>query len=197
MSHGFRDSGHKGRVVILDRDGVINIDSDAYIKSPAEWHPIPGSLEAIKALKEAGARVFVATNQSGLARGLFAPSALAAMHEKLQQYLARLGTAVDGIYYCPHGPDDGCDCRKPLPGLLHRIAREHRVALNDVPVVGDSLRDLEAAAAVGAKPILVKTGKGEKTLSGPLPEGTEVYTDLAAAAQGLIAHWADDDRAEG
>lgn len=193
MSHDYRDEVLGTRVVILDRDGVINADSDAYIKRPAEWEPIPGSLEAIRTLKEAGARVFIATNQSGLARGLFAPSALDAIHAKLHRYLAELDTSVDGIYYCPHGPHDDCDCRKPLPGLLQRIADEHEVTLTGVPVVGDSLRDLEAAVAVGARPVLVRTGKGETTLRGALPEGTEVYRDLAAAVQGLLARWTKGD----
>lgn len=168
------------QLVILDRDGVINFDSDAYIKTVDEWRPIPGSLEAIARLNLAGYRVAVATNQSGVARGYYGLEALEAMHEKMQALLAPLGGRVDYIAYCPHGPDDACDCRKPLPGLLHQIAAHYGVALSGVPVVGDSLRDLESAQAVDACPVLVRTGKGERTLAkGGLPEGLDVYADLA------------------
>lgn len=176
------------RLVILDRDGVINQDSDDFIKSPEEFIPIAGSLEAIARLKQAGFTVVVATNQSGIARGLFGLDALAAMHDKLAGLLAELGAGVDGIYYCPHGPEDSCDCRKPLPGLLQQIAEHFGVSLAGVPVIGDSGRDLEAARAVGAQPILVRTGKGERTLE--QAEGLEdvpVYDDLAAAADALLA----------
>jgi D-glycero-D-manno-heptose 1,7-bisphosphate phosphatase len=167
-------------LVILDRDGVINYDSDAYIKTVDEWRPIPGSLEAIARLSQAGYTVAVATNQSGVSRGYYDLAELEAMHEKMQALLQALGGRVDFIAYCPHGPDEGCDCRKPLPGLLHQIAAHFNVSLAGIPVVGDSLRDLESALAVGACPILVRTGKGERTLaSGDLPEGLEIYVDLA------------------
>lgn len=175
-------------LVILDRDGVINEDSDAYVKSPAEWAPIPGSLEAISRLNHAGFRVVVATNQSGIARGLFGMAELDAIHQKLHAALARLGGQLDGIYFCPHGPDDGCACRKPRPGLLREIASRHGVDLAGVPAIGDSLRDLEAAMAVGAMPVLVRTGKGraaEERL--PAHWGVLVFDDLAQAAQALVA----------
>jgi D-glycero-D-manno-heptose 1,7-bisphosphate phosphatase len=175
-------------LVILDRDGVINEDSDAYIKSAAEWVPIPGSLEAIARLNHAGYRVVVATNQSGVARGLFGMAELNVIHQKLHAALARLGGQLDGIYFCPHGPDDGCSCRKPRPGLLREIAARHGVDLAGVPAIGDSLRDLEAARAVGATAILVRTGKGlaaEAAL--PADWGVPVFDDLAAAAQALVA----------
>src|SRR5690606_15356620 len=129
------------RLVILDRDGVINEDSDAYIKSPDEWIPIPGSLEAIARLNRAEYRVVVASNQSGLARGLFDADTLSRIHEKMHRALADVGGAVDAVFFCPHGPDDECDCRKPRPGLLQDIARRLNVSLRGVPAVGDSLRD--------------------------------------------------------
>lgn len=175
-------------LVILDRDGVINEDSDAYIKSPAEWVPIPGSLEAIARLNHAGYRVVVATNQSGVARGLFGMAELNAIHQKLHAALARLGGQLDGIYFCPHGPDDGCSCRKPRPGLLREIAARHGIDLAGVPAIGDNLRDLEAARAVGATAILVRTGKGEAAEAAlPAHWGVAVFDDLAGAAQALVA----------
>lgn len=175
------------KLVILDRDGVINQDSPAYIKSPGEWKPIPGSLEAIALLSQAGYRVLVATNQSGVGRGLFEMSTLNAIHDKMHRALGLAGGRVDGIFYCPHAQDAGCDCRKPKPGLLEEIARRFGVSLEGVPVIGDSLRDLQAAAAVGAQPILVLTGKGKATRKdGHLPGGTVVYDDLAAAVRSLL-----------
>ncbi len=176
------------KLVILDRDGVINEDSDAYIKSPSEWIPIPGSLEAIARLKAAGYTVAVATNQSGLARGLYDTPALEAIHRKMAVLLASMDGTVDVLEYCPHGPEAGCDCRKPRPGMLVRIGKRLGVSLQRVPAVGDSLRDLQAAADVGAQPILVRTGKGERTLAGGhLPAGTLVYADLAAVVEALLA----------
>ena len=171
------------KLVILDRDGVINEDSDAFIKSPAEWVPLPGSLEAIARLNRAGYTVAVASNQSGLARGLFDQAALEAMHNKFRKLLAAAGGEVATIKYCPHGPHDHCDCRKPKPGLLHQIANTLEADLKAIPIIGDSLRDLQAAEAVGAQPVLVRTGKGESTLAaGNLPEGTKLFPNLAVAA---------------
>ncbi len=175
------------KLVILDRDGVINHDSAAYIKSPEEWKPIPGSLEAIALLSQAGYRVLVATNQSGVGRGLFEMATLNAIHDKMHRALGLAGGRIDGIFYCPHAQDADCNCRKPKPGLLEEIARRFGVDLNGVPFIGDSLRDLQAAVAVGAQPILVLTGKGKKTRKdGDLPEGTVVYDDLAAAVSSLL-----------
>ena len=175
------------KLVILDRDGVINQDSPAYIKSPEEWKPIPGSLEAIALLSQAGYRVLVATNQSGVGRGLFEMATLNAIHDKMHRALGLAGGRIDGIFYCPHAQDAGCNCRKPKPGLLEEIAHRFGVDLHGVPFIGDSLRDLQAAAAVGAQPILVLTGKGKKTRKdGGLPEGTFVYDDLAAAVSSLL-----------
>lgn len=175
------------KLIILDRDGVINQDSDNFIKSEEEWIPLPGSLEAIAKLNHAGYIVTVATNQSGLARGLFDVETLNAMHQKMRTLLARFGGQVDGIFFCPHGPDDNCECRKPKPGMYKEISERFGIPLKDVPVIGDSGRDLEAAIAVGAKPILVRTGKGERTLASDekwhqLP----VYDNLAAAVDALI-----------
>jgi D-glycero-D-manno-heptose 1,7-bisphosphate phosphatase len=152
------------KLIILDRDGVINEDSDEYIKSPDEFIPIAGSLEAISRLNHAGYTVMVATNQSGLARGYFTIEDLNNMHDKLRRLLSAFGGHISGIVFCPHGPDDACDCRKPKPGMLLEIAQRLDISLEGVPAVGDSLRDLQAALAVGAQPILVKTGKGRHTL---------------------------------
>jgi D-glycero-D-manno-heptose 1,7-bisphosphate phosphatase len=176
------------KLVVLDRDGVINADSDQYIKSPEEWTPIPGSLEAIARLTQAGFRVVVATNQSGLARGLFDMAKLNAMHNKMHKAVNQLGGRIDAVFFCAHAQDARCACRKPQPGMLLEIAERYGIALATVPVIGDSLRDLQAASAAGARPMLVLTGKGEKTLkAGGLPEGTAVYQDRAAAALALAA----------
>ena len=175
------------RLVILDRDGVINEDSDAYVKSISEWRPLQGSLEAIARLNHAGWRVVVATNQSGIARGLFGMEQLNAIHQRLHAELARLGGQLEGVYFCPHGPEDGCACRKPLPGLLLEIGVRHAVEMSGVPAIGDSLRDLEAARAVGAVPILVRTGKGvEAEQQLPREWNVSVYDDLAAAVAALV-----------
>lgn len=171
------------KLVILDRDGTINEDRDDYIKSPAEWKPIPGSLEAIARLTQAGHRVVVATNQSGIGRGLFDTAALNAIHEALQRAVQQAGGRIDAIFFCPHADAAGCECRKPRPGMLLEIGRRLNVPLAGVPMVGDALRDLQAAAAAGARPVLVLTGKGGKTRAdGALPPGTEIYPDLAAFA---------------
>ncbi|MBY0578995.1 MAG: D-glycero-beta-D-manno-heptose 1,7-bisphosphate 7-phosphatase [Burkholderiales bacterium] len=174
------------KLVILDRDGVINYDSDQFIKSPEEWKPIPGSLDAIARLNHAGFTVVVATNQSGIGRGLFEMSTLAHIHEKTQKMLMLAGGRIDAFFYCPHTADLKCSCRKPEPGMLLEIARRFDVDLKGVPAIGDSLRDLVAAEKVGAVPILVLTGKGQKTLeNGGLPEGTKIFPDLAEAARFL------------
>ena len=176
------------KLVIVDRDGVINRDSEQYIKSPREWQPIAGSLEAIARFTQAGFRVVVATNQSGVGRGLFDMAALNAMHDKMHKAVNQLGGRIDAVFFCPHAQNAGCACRKPQPGMLLDIAARFNVALAGVPAIGDSLRDLQAANAVGARPILVLTGKGEQTLAaGGLPGGTEIYKDLAAAAMVLAA----------
>jgi D-glycero-D-manno-heptose 1,7-bisphosphate phosphatase len=176
------------KLIILDRDGVINEDSDDYIKSPDEFIPIAGSLAAIARVKQAGYTVVVATNQSGVARRLFDIGTLNAIHEKLQRELARYGASLDGIFFCPHGPADGCDCRKPKAGLLREIATRFQVDLDGVPSVGDSLRDVEAAREVGATPMLVKTGKGQRTLDKHATElcDVAVYDDLARAVDMLV-----------
>ena len=176
-------------LVILDRDGVINLDSANFIKSEDEWQPIPGSIDAIAALTQAGFTLAVASNQSGIARGLFDQRTLDAMHAKMLGLIHAAGGHIARVVVCPHGPDDGCDCRKPRPGMLLELARHFDTTLAGVPVIGDALRDLEAAAAVGARPILVRTGKGRGT-EAALPErftAVPVYDDLAAAARALIA----------
>ena len=175
------------KLIILDRDGVINFDSDQFIKSPDEWKPIPGSLEAIARLTREGWRVVVATNQSGLARGLFEMATLNAIHAKMHKAVAQAGGRIEAVFYCPHAADMNCGCRKPKSGLFDEIAARYGHDLRDVPAVGDSLRDLVAAASVGARPLLVKTGKGEKTLvAGGLPENTPVFSDLSEAVEYLL-----------
>lgn len=174
------------KLLILDRDGVINEDSDAYIKSVQEWLPIAASIEAIAQLSKAGWTVAVATNQSGIARGYYDLATLDAMHERLRALVAEQGGEVGLIVYCPHGPDDGCECRKPRPGMLQTIARHYHADLAGVWFVGDSMGDLEAAVAVGAQPVLVKTGKGCRTLAKALPPATLIFEDLAAVARELI-----------
>ena len=174
------------KLVILDRDGTINHDSDDYIKSPREWRPLDGSLEAIARLTQAGYRIAVATNQSGIARGLFDTSTLIAIHDMLQRAAGQLGGRIDAFFFCPHAADAACPCRKPQPGMLLEVARRFNVSLGGVYMVGDAQRDLDAAATAGARPVLVLTGKGEKTRSdGKLPPQTEVFQDLAAFARHL------------
>jgi D-glycero-D-manno-heptose 1,7-bisphosphate phosphatase len=176
------------KLVILDRDGVINYDSELYIKSPEEWHPIPGSMEAIARLSAAGYAVTVVTNQAGIGRGLFDAVTLEAIHAKMYKTVGERGGRIDAVFYCPHTPEAGCECRKPKPGLLRRAAERFGSATTRVPVIGDSLHDLQAAKAVGAKPILVLTGHGKKTLAeGHLPAGTTVADDLASAVTLLLA----------
>ncbi|WP_417542992.1 D-glycero-beta-D-manno-heptose 1,7-bisphosphate 7-phosphatase [Methylophaga thalassica] len=173
-------------LIILDRDGVINHDSDDFIKNPAEWEPIEGSLEAIARLNYAGYRVVVITNQSGIARGLFDVETLNRIHSKMRRMLAQVGGKIEAIMFCPHGPEDDCQCRKPQNGSFVELAHRLRVNLENVPAVGDSLRDIQAAMLSQARPILVKTGKGERTLAAGIPDGVEVYEDLASVATALL-----------
>jgi D-glycero-D-manno-heptose 1,7-bisphosphate phosphatase len=177
------------KLVILDRDGVINEDSKDYIKSPEEWHPIPGSLPAIALLNQQGYTVVVATNQSGLARGYYNEDMLNAIHHKMHEAVKAINGKIDHIFFCPHGPTDNCDCRKPKPGLLHQIAAHYNIALDNVPYIGDSYRDLEAAQSAGATPILVLTGNGRKTLSTNAHNlrGIAYYDDLYAFVCSLKA----------
>lgn len=176
------------KIIVLDRDGVINVDSDQFIKSPDEWKPIPGSLEAIARLNEANWRVVVASNQSGVGRGLFDMDTLNAINEKMVKAIGQVGGRLDAIFFCPHAADSPCDCRKPKPGMFLQIAERFNVSLEGMPVVGDSLRDLQAGVAVGCKPYLVLTGKGKKTAIDPaLPEGTVIFPDLAAVVAQLTA----------
>jgi D-glycero-D-manno-heptose 1,7-bisphosphate phosphatase len=175
------------KLIILDRDGVINFDSDQFIKNPSEWLPIPGSLESIARLNQADYRVVVATNQSGIGRGLFDMPTLNAIHDKMHKACALVGARIDAVFFCPHTADSRCHCRKPAVGMLEEIALRYNTTLAGVPVVGDSLRDLQPAAVLGAQPYLVLTGKGMKTqAAGDLPAGTRVFADLAAVAAALI-----------
>ena len=179
------------KLVILDRDGTINEDRDDYVKSPDEWVPIPGALEAIARLNHGGWHVVVATNQSGLGRGLFDMAALNAMHVKMNTLLAQAGGRIDAVFFCPHTRDEGCDCRKPLPGLVEQIGQRYGVRLEQVPIVGDSLRDLQAGAVLGCEPHLVRTGKvarldeaGIAAIAAQVP-GPSVHDDLAAFVEFL------------
>ena len=176
------------KLIVLDRDGVINYDSDQYIKSPDEWRPIPGSLEAIARLKHAGYRGVGATNQSGIGRGLFDMATLNAIHDKMHKALTHVGGRLDAVFFCPHTGDSKCECRKPKPGMLSEIGKRFNSELTGLPCVGDSLRDLISADGVGAQPMLVLTGKGEKTLrDGDFPKNTMIFPDLAFAVSALLA----------
>ncbi|MDD4886082.1 MAG: D-glycero-beta-D-manno-heptose 1,7-bisphosphate 7-phosphatase [Thiomonas sp.] len=176
------------KLIILDRDGVINQDSDDFIKSPDEWLPIPGSLEAIARLNHEGWHVVVASNQSGIGRGLFDMTTLNAIHRKMHKMLAAAGGRIDAIFFCPHAPEDHCACRKPKSGLFQDIAKRYELeTLDGVPAVGDSVRDLQAAQPLGCGLHLVRTGKGERIADlGNLPAGTRVHDDLAAFATWLL-----------
>jgi D-glycero-D-manno-heptose 1,7-bisphosphate phosphatase len=174
------------RLVILDRDGVVNEDSAEYIKSVAEWRPIKGSIEAIAALTRAGFRVAVVTNQSGVGRGLLDEATLAAIHERMRGAIRAAGGELAGVYYCPHLPDAGCDCRKPRPGLFLALERDLGVSVRGVPYVGDKLSDVDAAEAVGARPVLVRTGKGTALEAAAATRGVPVFDDLLAATRSIL-----------
>ncbi|HEX7080977.1 MAG TPA: D-glycero-beta-D-manno-heptose 1,7-bisphosphate 7-phosphatase [Gammaproteobacteria bacterium] len=178
------DTGRK--LVVLDRDGVINEDSDDYVKSPDEWRALPGSLDAIARLHAAGFDVVVATNQSGVGRGLYSMDTVDAIHARLRAEAGAAGGAIAGIYVCPHRPEDGCDCRKPRPGLLRKIEEDFRCSLRGVPFVGDKLTDVEAARAVGARPLFVG-GRSEADRRAAEALGVPIYPDLAAAVDALLA----------
>jgi D-glycero-D-manno-heptose 1,7-bisphosphate phosphatase len=176
-------------LIILDRDGTINEDRDDYVRSPEEWMPLPGALEAIARLNHAGWHTVLATNQSGLGRGLFDMAALNAMHLKMHTMLAKVGGRIDAVFFCPHTPDENCNCRKPLPGLIEQIGQRYGVDLRTVPIVGDSLRDLQAGVAMGCKPHMVRTGKGaalnETDVLNQVPS-TVFHNDLPAFAEYMI-----------
>jgi D-glycero-D-manno-heptose 1,7-bisphosphate phosphatase len=177
------------KLIILDRDGVINHDSDDYIKSPDEWQPIDGSLEAIARLNHAGYTVAIASNQSGLARGYFDIEVLTAMHKKMDELLAKIGGRIDAVFYCPHGPDDSCHCRKPKPGMLLDIGQRFNVSMRQVVFVGDSIADIKAANNAHAQAVLVRTGKGirtEKILQSENRSSIPVYDDLASAVTAIL-----------
>ena len=187
MRHTMPTNANK-KLVVLDRDGVINVDSDAFIKSPDEWVAIPGSLEAIARLNQAGYRVAIASNQSGIGRGLFDMAALNAMHEKMNRAAAAVGGRIDAVFFCPHTQEDECECRKPKPGMLQQIVERFEIDPAETPMVGDSLRDLQAGAALGFELHLVLTGKGRKTLAaGNLPPNTKVHEDLRTFALDFLA----------
>jgi len=183
-----RREGHDSvGLIILDRDGVINEDSASHIRSPDEWIAIPGSLEAITRLQHAGYRMVVATNQSGIGRRFFDVETLGRIHEKMLAALAEVGGTIEAIFFCPHGPKEKCRCRKPGTGMLEEIADRLRTPLEGVPVIGDAWTDVEAARAVGARPILVRTGKGREAVEGADDlAGVEVFDDLAAVADHLL-----------
>jgi D-glycero-D-manno-heptose 1,7-bisphosphate phosphatase len=175
------------RLVMIDRDGVINEDSDEFIKSVAEWRPIAGSLEAIASLHRAGWQVAVVTNQSGVGRGLYDEATLAQIHEHMRSRVRAAGGELAGVYYCPHLPDAGCDCRKPKPGMFRALERDLGVSVVGAPYIGDRMSDVEAAEAVGARPMLVRTGTGAATVESLGSRRVPVFDDLAAAARSLLA----------
>lgn len=180
------------KLIILDRDGVINQDSDHFVKSADEWMPISGSIAAIARLSKAGFTVVVATNQSGLGRGLFQPDDLEAMHKKMHTMVKAAGGEIAAVFYCPHHPDENCDCRKPKAGLITQIEQQLTISAKGAITIGDSLRDLQAGLKKGCIPVLVKTGKGQKTLQTIITEqqpefhNLAIYNDLAAAADAII-----------
>lgn len=176
----------KQQLVILDRDGVINVDSEHYIKSPDEWQALPGSLEAITTLNKANIKVAIATNQSGLARGLFDLTTLQLIHEKLTKQLAQYGGHIDGIFFCPHGPDDGCGCRKPKPGLLEQALNAFSISPKEAIFVGDSIRDIQAAHTAACESALVKTGNGKRTLANHPEYSGPVFDDLKQFVETLL-----------
>jgi D-glycero-D-manno-heptose 1,7-bisphosphate phosphatase len=188
-------------IVILDRDGVVNAESEAHIKTPEEWRPLPGSLVAMARLSQAGCRVVLATNQSGIARGLFDIATFDAIQHRLDAELARVGGRLDAVFFSPDAPGSGSPLRKPRPGMLLEIADRLHVDLATVPVVGDSARDIEAARAAGALPVLVRTGRGEQTLAGDCDlRGVHVFAELAAFADAWLAgriHATADGRGAG
>lgn len=173
--------------VMLDRDGVINYDAESYIKSPEEWKPIPGSLEAIALLNNNGYKVVVITNQSGLNKGLYSKKMLEAIHKKMQYLTKKKGGKIEAIYFCPHGPDDDCQCRKPKPKLLQEFAKTINKPLSEIYFIGDKLTDVQAALAVGAKPIIVKTGQGETTLKNNPKLNYPTFDNLSDAAQFIVS----------
>ena len=175
------------RLVMIDRDGVINEDSGEFIKSVAEWRPIAGSLEAIASLHRAGWQVAVVTNQSGVGRGLYDEATLGAIHEHMRSRVRAAGGELAGVYYCPHLPDAGCECRKPKPGMFRALERELGVSVVGAPYIGDRMSDIEAAEAVGAKPMLVRTGTGAATVALLGARRVQVFDDLGAAAHSLLA----------
>jgi len=174
------------KLIILDRDGVINQDSDAYIKSMDEWKPIPGSIAAIARLSQCGIKVAVATNQSGVARGFYSIEVMHQIHTALEQQVCVLDGIICQIAFCPHGPEEGCDCRKPKPGLIHQILNEQNIPAEDTLVVGDAMRDLEAAQAAGCDAVLVRTGKGLRTLEKHALETHLVFDDLAQCVEKIL-----------
>ena len=179
-------SSARRSLIVLDRDGIINADSDEYIKTPDEWRPLPGSLDAIARLCGAGYDVVVATNQSGVGRGLFTADTLAAIHARLNTDEAAAGGVIDAIYVCPHAPKDDCGCRKPRPGLLEQIARDYGRRLADVPFVGDKLSDVQAAVAAGARPVFVMTPERAADVDRARELGAEIYSSLAHFVDALL-----------
>lgn len=176
------------RFVFLDRDGVINADSDLYIRNDSDWIPIPGSIDAIVNLNHAGFRIAIVSNQSGLARGYFDIGSLNTMHQKLHHLISQRGGHIEMIVFCPHSPDEGCSCRKPLPGMLRQVQARTGIDLQGLPFIGDSLTDIQAARHEGMVPILVRTGKGLQSLAtgGNLVKDVLVYDDLKTASDDLI-----------
>lgn len=178
------------KLIILDRDGVINHESAEFIKSADEWVPIKGSLEAIARLSQAGYDVVVITNQSGVGRGLFSADALGQIHVRMMDYVHQQGGKIQSVLFCPHGPDDNCECRKPKTGLYQDLAERLNISFKGVYSVGDSLRDLTAAQDAGATPVLVKTGNGKKTLQSIQANSGDEFEDLIVADS--LAKFVDD-----
>ncbi len=174
------------KLVVLDRDGTLNADPEDFLRSPDDWHPLPGALEALASLHHGGWRLVIASNQSGIGRGLFDVALMNAVHARMHKLVAAAGGRIEAVFFCPHAPDEDCTCRKPAPGLLRQIAQRTGVPLTQMVVVGDSVRDMQAATAVGAQAHLVLTGQSALGRPADLPEGVSVHADLSAFADALL-----------
>jgi len=183
---------HIPRLVILGRDGILNVYRDDHVKAPEEWQPLPGALEAVARLNHAGWHTVLATNQSGIGRGMIDMASVNAVHLHMMQRLAAVGGRLDGVFFCPHTPEENCDCRKPKPGLMRQIGQRYGIDLRTVPMVCDTLRDLQAAQAAGCEPHLVRSGRAadlddaqQAGIVAQVP-GAEVHADLGGFVDFLL-----------
>ena len=174
------------KLVVLDRDGTLNAEPEDFLRDPEDWQPLPGALEAVARLHHGGWRLVIASNQSGIGRGLFDVAQMNAVHARMHKLVAAAGGRIEAVFFCPHAPDEDCPCRKPAPGLLEEIGRRTGVPPAQMVVVGDSVRDMQAAVAVGAQAHLVRTGQSAEGCPTDLPDGVQVHPDLSAFADALL-----------